>query len=337
MRYNRSNIDAALVVLLCATGVVYGQGGGGRGRGGNAPATGAGAQGAAASTVVTTPNPVTGLPPIGRPAYDEAAAERGKALWSAQCITCHGTNARGTDSGPNLVRSDTANYDRFAIKPGDVLGPFLKKGHPTQSGKPSASFTDEEVDALANFIRRNINETMRGSPTYIVLPENVLTGDVKVGEADFQEFNCGQCHNGNQRNLNGIATRINNPQTLQGMVLYPGAAGGRGGRGGPGGGRGGAPAAPTGNGNPPGPQPPNPLAMKVTITRPGGTPITGTLVDQDAFFLTYSDSSGTLQTLRKTPDMKITTENPMQWHADFADRVSDKQMHDLTAYLWSLK
>ena len=265
------------------------------------------------------------------PLVDKSAAEQGKALWTANCITCHGTQARGSATGPNLIRSEVVNYDRSEPIAGTVLGPFLKKGHPTESGKPSASFTDEEVKALANFLRDRVNETMRGSPTYIVLPQNLLTGDPKTGEADFGELGCTNCHNDAKQNLNGIATRINNPQTLQAMVLYPG--GGRGfGRGR--GGRGAAPATVT---EPTGPKPPDGLASTVKITPATGAPISGWLVDQDAFYITYSDSAGVQYTIRKTAGMKVETANPLQWHADFANRLTNQEMHDLTAYLWSLK
>ena len=60
-------------------------------------------------------------------------------------------------------------------------------------------------------------------------------------------------------------------------------------------------------------------------------------MDQDAFFITYSDAAGVQYTIRKTPGMKIETTNPLQWHVDFADRLTNQEMHDLTAYLWSLK
>lgn len=316
MRPKRSRV-VSIAVLLAIGGALYAQRGG-RGASG------------AQSAVRNAANPTAGLPTNRQTPVDAAAAARGNAIWAAQCITCHGTQARGTDSGSNLIRSETANYDRYAARAGDVLGPFLKKGHPTQSGKQSSSFTDAEIVDLANFIRERINYTMRGSPDYIVRPENLLTGDAKTGASDFQEFGCPTCHNANERSLDGIATRINNPETLQAMVLYPGGAG-RGGRGGRGGG------ASAADGNPPGPQPPNPLAERVTIQPAKGAMMTGTLVDQDAFFITYSDPDGTLHTVRKTPDMKITTVNPMQWHVDFADQITDKQMHDLTAYLWSLK
>ena len=75
-----------------------------------------------------------------------------------------------------------------------MLGPFLKAGHPTQSQKPSASFTDEEVVALANFLRQRVNDTMRGSPLFTV--GDIVIGDAKAGEAYFNgEGACATCHN----------------------------------------------------------------------------------------------------------------------------------------------
>jgi cytochrome c oxidase cbb3-type subunit 3 len=305
------------LIYLTASLLIFGLAAYGQGRGaatGQAPAGGAPA--------------VQQIPRT--PVVDKAAEAQGRTLWSANCITCHGTQARGTDTGPNLIRSEVVNYDRSTADAGSVLGPFLKKGHPTQSGKPSASFTDSEVVALANFLRDRVNETMRGSPTYIVLPQNLLTGDAKTGETDFAELGCSKCHTDTTQSLNGIASRVTNPQTLQAMVLYPVQVGRGGGRGG----RGAAPAGPT---EPTGPKPPAPLAVKVKITPTTGEPITGALVDQDAFFITYSDAAGVQYTMRKTPGMKIETTNPLQWHVDFADRLTNQEMHDLTAYLWSLK
>ena len=155
-----SGFVGAVAVLFVASVVVYGQqqppAGGRGGRGGRGGAAGAGP---AAPT----------LPQVSRtPPVDPALSAAGKALWTTHCITCHGTNARGTETGPNLVRSETVNYDRATPErpgTGQVLGPFLKKGHQTQSGKPSASFTSEEIVQLAQFLSERVNETMRGSPT----------------------------------------------------------------------------------------------------------------------------------------------------------------------------
>jgi mono/diheme cytochrome c family protein len=315
-------------VLFVAGVAVYAQqaparGGGGGGRGGR----GAQAAGPAAPTIPQ----VSRTPPV-----DAALSAAGRALWTQHCITCHGTNARGTDTGPNLIRTETVNYDRATPKApgtGQVLGPFLRKGHPTQSGKPASSFTDEEITQLAQFLSEKVNETMRGSPTYVVLNDNVLTGDPKAGEAFFKGAGgCTKCHNDQQRSLAGIGSRYTSAQQLQARVLFPGpAGGGRGGRG-----RGAAaPAAVSTAGAEI--AKPDPLAPVTTITRPGQKPINVWTVEEDAFFLTYRDAEGVTATIRKTPDVKITVTNPMQWHLDFADRLEDKQMHDLTAYLWSLK
>src|SRR3954468_7613150 len=79
--------------------------------------------------------PRAGVGPADRPVVDPAAADRGRRVWASECITCHGTQARGTETAPSLVRSLVVLKDRY----GSQLGPFLKKGHPTQSGAPSAT------------------------------------------------------------------------------------------------------------------------------------------------------------------------------------------------------
>jgi mono/diheme cytochrome c family protein len=320
MRRSWSGVIAVAAMVLVGSVVVRSDQGGRGGRGGGQ----AGGPGPAIPQVSRTP-------PV-----DAALSAAGKALWTEHCITCHGTNARGTDSGPNLVRSETVNYDRATPKApgtGQVLGPYLRKGHQTQSGKPSSQFTDAEITQLAQFLSERVNETMRGSPTYVVLNENVLTGDPKAGETYFKGAGgCTKCHTDQQRSLAGIGSRYTTAQQLQARVLYPGPAGG--GRGGRGRGRGAAPSVSTAGAEVP---KPDPLAPVTTITRPGQKPINVWTVQEDAFFLTYRDAEGITQTIRKTPDVNITVTNPMQWHLDFADRLEDDVMHDLTAYLWSLK
>lgn len=82
---------------------------------------------------------------------DPDAAERGRKVYIAQCITCHGSTARGAQNGPDLVRSLTLLHDRY----GSVIGPYLKKGHPTQS-TPSADLTDAQVKDLSHFLHARL-------------------------------------------------------------------------------------------------------------------------------------------------------------------------------------
>ena len=80
--------------------------------------------------------------PLDRHVVDPEAANRGRRIWVAECIECHGTSARGTDKGKNLIQSDMVLHDRY----GSTLAPFLARGHPMQSGRKSASLSQIEVE-----------------------------------------------------------------------------------------------------------------------------------------------------------------------------------------------
>ena len=266
-------------------------------------------------------------PPVARPVVDQAAHDRGRAVWALECVECHGAQARGSDTGPNIIRTRTVNYDRLAQQPGSELGPFLKAGHPTQSKKPSASFTDAEITDLANFLRQRVNDTMRGSPIFTV--GDIVTGDAKAGEAFFNgPGGCATCHNASQNHLAGVATRIPAPVDLQQRMLFPGAGGrGRGrGRGAPP--PGGAPAAPPAADR---------NAVTVSIASGGGPPLSGVLVEESDFYVTLRQADGTVRTVRRAPGVKVTKTNPLQAHVDLLDRVTDGQIHDLVAYLETMK
>jgi mono/diheme cytochrome c family protein len=259
-----------------------------------------------------------GPPPslLGRlPVVDEAAHDRGRALWASECINCHGSQARGSENGPNIIRSKTVNYDRFAERAGSVLAPFLKAGHPAQTRKTTTSFTEDEAVALGNFLRQRVNDTMRQSPLFTVA--DILVGDPQAGEAYFKgEGGCVHCHNDTTRSLAGIGARMQ-PVDLQQRMLFP--FGGRGGRG-----RAGGPA-------------PNPNAVTVTITPAGGTPLSGVLVEESDFYITLRLDDGTVRAIRRAPSMKIARTNPLQAHIDLLDRITDKQIHDVVAYLARMK
>ncbi|MEO7191107.1 MAG: c-type cytochrome [Vicinamibacterales bacterium] len=279
----------------------------------NAPAQGGGAGGGRRGAPPPAGTPPTRPQVASNPVVDTAAHDRGRALWSRECISCHGTQARGSDTGPNIIRSRTANFDRSAATAGSVLGPFLKSGHPTQSGTPSTSFTPGEVVDLANFLRQRVNDTMRSSATFTA--GNVLVGDAAAGEAYFKGAGkCATCHTAT-RNLAGIATRIPAPVDLQQRMLFPS-----------GGGRRGALSAT-----------PNPNAITATITPATGQAVSGVLVEQSDFHVTLRLADGSIRVVRRAPGVKVVITNPLQAHVDMLDVVSDKQIHDLVAYLETMK
>jgi len=294
-------LAAAIVTMSLAQPVDARQGGRGAPQAPREPAPGLSGAGAG-----------IGAGPYDLPAVDAAAATRGRTTWAAECITCHGTQARGTEQAPNLVRSLVILKDRN----GTELGPFLKKGHPMQSGKASTSLTDDQIVDLTHFLRQRVNDGLRGSP--IFAPGNILTGTAAAGQAYFNgPGQCTQCHSVTG-NLAGIGGRYS-PVDLQQRVVFPFAAGrGRG-----------APA--------PAPGAPNPRAITVTVTPATGPALSGTLVTMDDFFVTLRDAAGNMQTVRRGPTVKVVKTNPLQFHIDLLDKITDKQMHDVVAYLETVK
>ena len=113
----------------------------------------------------------------------------GRALYGVECITCHGSTARGTESAPSLIRSIVVLNDRY----GSLLGPFFKKGHPMQSGRPSADISESQAVDLMHFLRQRINDTLRGSAVFTV--GDIVVGNAAAGKAYFEGAGgCTTCH-----------------------------------------------------------------------------------------------------------------------------------------------
>lgn len=255
---------------------------------------------------------VMGAGPADAPFVDAALADGGRTVWAAECINCHGTQARGTDNGPNLTRSLVVLRDRY----GTELGPFLKRGHKMQSGAAATTLTEEQTVNLAHFLRQRVNDSFRGSPLF--QPQNVLTGDAKAGAAFFNgEGKCATCHSAAGNNLAGIGGRLE-PIDLQQRFLFPGARGGRGGRGRAAG-------------------PPPSSAVKVTVTPASGESVTGVLVLLDDFNVSLRDASGVYRTFKRGPGVKVVKDDPLAAHHALLDTITDKNIHDVVAYLETLK
>jgi cytochrome c oxidase cbb3-type subunit III len=275
-------------------------GGRGAGRGGGRGAAGATGMGAG---------------PDDKHVVDEAAADRGRKTWAAECINCHGTYARGSDNGPNLIRSELVLRDRYA----DQIGPFLRKGHVLQSGARGDSLTAAQISDLAHFIHQRVYDTLRNSPIFVY--HDLLTGNAQAGKAYFNgEGRCNTCHSPTG-DLAGVGSKYD-PPTLQARFISPRPLGGRGGRG-----RGGASAAA------------NPAAKQVTltVTPANGPSVTGTPVVFDDFDVSVRDANGEYHAWKRTPDLKVVKNDPYAAHDELLTKYTDRNMHDLLAYLVTLK
>ncbi len=250
----------------------------------------------AATISVAQQRAALGPGPADKQIVDAAAADRGKTTYIAQCITCHGAKARGSETGPDLVRSVTVLRDRF----GSELGPFLKKGHPTQGNIPSASFTQKQVEELSHFLKQRVNDTLRSSPLYQV--QNVLTGDAKAGAAYFSGAGkCSTCHS-TTGDLAGIGKKYD-PPTLQQRFLFPRRT----------------------------------KPVMATVTPASGSSVSGTLELLDDFTVALRDSSGEYHSWKRTPALKVDKKDPLAAHVELLDLYTDKNMHDIVTYLETLK
>jgi mono/diheme cytochrome c family protein len=236
------------------------------------------------------------------PAPDAAASARGEKLYAPSCGFCHGDKARGA-SGPNLVRSEVVLHDEKS----ELIGPVISQGRADKGMPAFASFTKDQLYDLAEFLHMQV-ELVANRGSYKRL--NVVTGDAQAGEAYFNGAGgCKNCHSPTG-DLAKIGSRMQADQ-LQTRFIWPGAGGFGGGRGG---------ASP----------------QKVTVTLPSGETISGTLKRQDDFDISLYDAQGNYHSWPRDA-VKIQLEDKLAGHRELLAKYTDRDMHNLTAYLVTLK
>jgi len=246
--------------------------------------------------------------PAAVPKFDDAAVERGKNAFVAACGFCHGSNARGGEGGPDLIRSVLVLDDEG----GKELGAFLRVGRPG-SGMPAFDLPSPQVADIATFLHSRVAAAAFRN-TYQI--GNILVGDAKAGEAFFNGAGgCNTCHSPGG-DLVGVGAKYETVN-LQLKFLMP-RSGGRG----PGG-RGGPPQGPP---------------INVTVTLPSGETFHGALVRITDFDVTLRDASNVTRSFARNGDVpKVELADPLQHHLDMLTKYTDKNIHDLTAYLVTLK
>jgi cytochrome c oxidase cbb3-type subunit 3 len=237
-----------------------------------------------------------------RPPGDPAALERGTALYKTNCGFCHGQDARGGDGGPSLLRSGLV----LADENGELIGPVIEQG---RGAMPKFGFKPDQVADIAVFLH---SFRVAGYDVSRQKPPTILVGNPKAGEAYFNEA-CAACHS-ITGDLRGLATRITDERVLQQSWLMPGSMAGRG-------------APPPEKARPP----------SVTVTEPGQPPVSGTLGRIDDFVVSLTTPEGEYRSFRVTPRTKVELRDPLAPHKDLLRKYTDADIHNVTAFLATLK
>jgi cytochrome c oxidase cbb3-type subunit 3 len=265
----------------------------------------------------------TGFPKTMRPLADPAVIERGTTLYGINCRLCHGADLRGGDMGGiNLLRSQLVLNDQDA----ELIIPVVHGGrsNPGMPPMPPLPLPDDDIKAIAAYIRSVLAKSpgQGGPPPGPPVVLDIVVGDAAAGQRYFAA-NCASCHSATG-DLAGLAARYPEPMQLQNSwVAGRGAGAGRGGRG--------APAADPGPGRTPKP-------VTAVVTTANGQRVEGRLDRIDDFIVVLTPADGVQRSFRRsgsTPQVQIN--DPLEGHRKLLVQYTDKDIHDVTAYLVTLK
>jgi len=252
--------------------------------------------------------PTAGFPAQQRAPGDAAVIAHGKMLYEIHCRLCHGADLRGGEQGgSNLLRSAIALSDRS----GELIEPVIRDGrrNPGLSSMPGVDLPAEDSHAIAEYIH-SVLATARGQgnpPPGPPVVLNVLVGDAAAGHAYF-DAKCASCHSASG-DLRGIGSRFADPVQLQNRWVAGGAAG-----------RGAT------------------TPITATVTFRSGQKFEGRVIRADEFLIALAMEDGTSRSFRRDGEApKVEIHNPREGHINLLTVYTDKDIHDVTAYLVTLK
>jgi len=199
--------------------------------------------------------------------------------------------------GPDLMRSKLVADDEN----GNLIGEVIRNGRPDK-GMPALPLNSSQVQAIAAFLHDRVREGIESSGLPKEYPvEKLLTGDVDAGKSFFEGVGgCTSCHSVSG-DLKGIASKLS-PLELEAQMLYPDRV------------------------------PPTP----VTVVLQSGQEVKGTLEHFDEFTVVLRDAAGWEHSFSRD-EVMVEMDDPLRAHKSLLIKITQKQMHDLFAYLETLK
>jgi cytochrome c oxidase cbb3-type subunit III len=225
------------------------------------------------------------------------AVKRGQAQFAQTCGFCHGPDANGGAEGPNLMRSGLVRHD----DDGKLIGPVIRDGRP-KKGMPPVPLSETQIADVVAYLHWRLAESDLTSPPnpreYSL--KLLLTGNAKEGKVFFYgEGQCNHCHSPSG-DLAGIAKKYT-PADLQARFLYPADA-----------------------------------PKSAVVTTNSGRQFKGTLAYQDPFTIAINDTDGWYHSW-PADEVKVQIRDPLATHLELLHKYRNADVHNLFAYLETLK
>jgi cytochrome c oxidase cbb3-type subunit III len=235
---------------------------------------------------------------MGKNPLEQEDAKRGAAVFQQSCAFCHGKNADGGSEAPNLIRSLLVRHD----KNGDLIGPVIEEGRPDR-GMPAIRLPANQSADVVAFLHAllSLSDSAGDSgPSSTYSLKLLLTGNAERGKEFFDgKGGCAGCHSA-QGDLAHISAKYP-PINLQARFLYPVG-----------------------------------IPSVAMITLPSGTVVSGKLVHLDDFSVSVVDLDGWYRSW-PVSRVKVSIKDPLAKHRELIHQYSNADLHNVFAYLESLK
>jgi mono/diheme cytochrome c family protein len=223
-------------------------------------------------------------------------SEAGAALFQQNCAFCHGRDAMGGETGPDLMRSRLVRFDQT----GEAIAQVIREGRPDNK-MPAFNFSEQEIRSIVAFMHTREGDVMlRPGGRRGVTIADLQTGNAEAGKRYFDGAGgCAKCHSASG-DLAGVGSRYEGLQ-LEERMLYPRGA-----------------------------------ISKVTVTLDSGEKISGILTYLDEFTVALRGVDGVYRSW-PTNRVRYTVESPANAHVELFSKYTDDDIHNLMAYLQTLR